>query len=246
MSATSVKREWRPTDIEVGRVYIGTPCYGGVVLAAFAQAMVDLAAELASRGVQMVWARTHSESLVHRARDTITASFMADPEASHLIWIDADIAFEAKDVVRLMLHDVDIIGGLYPKKKYPVETVVHGLEGGAVNEVSGAVEVAVIGTGFLCTKRVVYERIRAATPELAYQAAEDEARIAPWRHHYWPCPVEDGVLWSEDYALCRRWRAMGGQVWADPAIRLTHIGAHEFKADGSNGPQSAAEVSAAA
>lgn len=246
MSATPVKREWRPADIEVGRVYVGTPCYGGVVLASFAQAMIDLAAELASRGVQMVWARTHSESLVHRARDTITATFMADADATHLIWLDADIAFRAEDVVRLMLHDVDIIGGIYPKKAYPVETVVHGLDGGAVNEVSGAVEVAVIGTGFLCTRRIVYERLREATPELAYSAAEDAEAIKPWRHHYWPCPVEDGVLWSEDYALCRRWRALGGQVWADPAIRLTHIGNHEFKADGSNGPAMPAEVSAAA
>lgn len=230
--ATPAKREWRPTDIEVGRVHVGTPCYGGVVHAAFAQAMLDLAAELASRGVQMVWARTHSESLVHRARDTITATFMADAHATHLIWIDSDIAFEASDVVRLMLHDVDVIGGVYPKKTYPIEQVVHGLDNGLVNEVTGAVEVSVIGTGFLCTKRTVYEQLRETSPELAYRTVEDAEHIRPWRHHYWPCPVEDGVLWSEDYALCRRWRALGGQIWADPAIKLTHIGAHEFKSDG--------------
>lgn len=229
-TATPETRQWRPSDIEVGRVYVGTPCYGGVVHASFAQAMIDLAADLASRKVQMVWARTHAESLVHRARDTITATFMADTDASHLMWIDADIAFEARDVIRLLLHDLEIIGGVYPKKCYPVEQVVHGLEGAKTNHASGAVEVSVIGTGFLCTKRAVYETLREATPELAYVTVEDPENIRPWRHHYWPCPVEDGVLWSEDYALCRRWRAMGGQIWADPGIKLTHIGSHEFKA----------------
>lgn len=33
---------------------------------------------------------------------------------------------------------------------------------------------------------------------------------------------------SEDYAFCRRWRDMGGQVHACMRHQLSHTGAHEF------------------
>jgi hypothetical protein len=227
---TPAVRQWLPkADVEIGRVYVGTPCYGGVCHASFAESVSDLRAELASRGAQMVWARTHGESLIQRARDTITATFMADEDASHLVWIDADIEFRAIDVIRLLCHDVDVIGGVYPKKTLPVELVVHPLDGAKMHSETGAVEVSVVGTGFLCTKRKVYNKLRQREPELAYHTIEDADRIKPWRHHYWPVAIEDGVLWSEDYLFCRRWRRYGGQVWADPAIKLTHIGAYEFR-----------------
>jgi hypothetical protein len=29
---------------------------------------------------------------------------------------------------------------------------------------------------------------------------------------------------SEDYALCWRWRALGGEIWADVQSRFTHVG----------------------
>ena len=29
---------------------------------------------------------------------------------------------------------------------------------------------------------------------------------------------------SEDYAFCRRWRDLGGDIWADFEARLTHVG----------------------
>ena len=35
---------------------------------------------------------------------------------------------------------------------------------------------------------------------------------------------ETGHYLSEDYAFCRRWRDLGGEVWADVEARLTHVG----------------------
>lgn len=227
MASLSLK-EWT-TDAVVGRVYIGTPAYGGVVHAAFTSSLNDAIQALAKRGVQSAWVHTNGESLVHRARDTITAQFMADVDATHLMWIDADIGFRGDDVIRLLAHDQDIIGAVYPKKKYPIEAVVHGLDGAEPDERTGSIEVSAIGTGFLCTKRIVYERLAAESPELAYAVDGDSDAVAPHRHHYWPCAVEDGRLWSEDYMLCRRWRRLGGKVWADPNISLTHSGMHEFQ-----------------
>jgi hypothetical protein len=35
---------------------------------------------------------------------------------------------------------------------------------------------------------------------------------------------ETGQYLSEDYAFCRRWRDLGGEIWADMEERLTHAG----------------------
>jgi hypothetical protein len=35
---------------------------------------------------------------------------------------------------------------------------------------------------------------------------------------------ETGEYLSEDYAFCRRWRDLGGEVWADAESPLTHVG----------------------
>jgi hypothetical protein len=36
--------------------------------------------------------------------------------------------------------------------------------------------------------------------------------------------AETGQYLSEDYAFCRRWRDLGGEIWADVEARLTHVG----------------------
>ena len=43
--------------------------------------------------------------------------------------------------------------------------------------------------------------------------------------------VFDGEYLSEDYGFCYLWRAIGGHVWADPAVQLRHVGAHTYVGD---------------
>jgi hypothetical protein len=33
---------------------------------------------------------------------------------------------------------------------------------------------------------------------------------------------------SEDYAFCRRWQKLGGEIWLDPLVKLDHIGHYTF------------------
>ena len=36
---------------------------------------------------------------------------------------------------------------------------------------------------------------------------------------------------SEDYAFCRRWQKIGGEVWLDPLVELDHVGHFTFNGD---------------
>ena len=59
-----------------------------------------------------------NESLVTRARNNPIAKGMAT-DSNHLMFVDADIGFDFTDVVKMLIADKDVIGGLYPKKDLP-------------------------------------------------------------------------------------------------------------------------------
>ena len=43
-------------------------------------------------------------------------SFLDNPTATHLMFIDADIGFEPEAVARLLAFDQDVVAGMYPIK----------------------------------------------------------------------------------------------------------------------------------
>ena len=40
--------------------------------------------------------------------------------------------------------------------------------------------------------------------------------------------VVDNQYEGEDFAFCRRWRALGGEVWVDMLSPINHTGLHTF------------------
>jgi hypothetical protein len=43
--------------------------------------------------------------------------------------------------------------------------------------------------------------------------------------------AEDGTYLSEDFAFCKRWIDMGGDIWADLKSKLNHVGPMTFYGD---------------
>jgi hypothetical protein len=43
------------------------------------------------------------------------------------------------------------------------------------------------------------------------------------------CGVEDGHYFSEDWLFCERWSKMGGDIYADISINLTHTGIEDYR-----------------
>jgi hypothetical protein len=42
---------------------------------------------------------------------------------------------------------------------------------------------------------------------------------------------EKGTYLPEDYTFCKRWRAMGGEIWVDVLSKFTHIGQFGYQGD---------------
>ncbi len=86
-------------------------------------------------------------------------------------------------------------------------------------------------------KRSALERMAKEYPETHYRGAHNTAHPNPSPNLYalFDCLIDPdtGDYLSEDYAFCRRWRAIGGTVWLDAQSRLTHVGPYDFVGDAS-------------
>ena len=111
-------------------------------------------------GIDWTMETMTNESLISRARNTLTAKFLHNKESTHLMFIDADIGWEPWHLLVMLNRDVDVIGGLYPMKSLPVKWCVNGFEG-AEEGPDGLQEVSKTGTGFMLIKRHVFEKLDA-------------------------------------------------------------------------------------
>src|SRR4051812_2667443 len=92
---------------------------------------------------------------IDRARCDAAHAALADG-ADTIVWIDSDIVFEADAALRLLAHDLPIVGGVYAKKGVR-DLALHALPG-TTELVLGAegylVDVRYVGLGFLATQRL--------------------------------------------------------------------------------------------
>lgn len=179
------------------RVMIGTPCYGGQVSTYYFKSYIDLIARLQACGVDYVLSAISNESLITRARNTIASNFLTYKDdkgkLDYLLFIDADIQFHPDAVLRLLLHDKDIVTAAYPMKvidfsnvenqalsiqDLAIQTTSYAInlkfdseeqrESGQLRLKNGLLELVDGATGFMLIKRHVLEMMRDAMPQLAY------------------------------------------------------------------------------
>jgi hypothetical protein len=210
------------------RVHICMPCYGGMLTEQTFMSFVKWSNTCRQLGIDWTVETMTNESLISRARNTLSAKFLTTPGSTHLMFIDADIGWEPWHLLALINRDVDVIGGLYPMKSLPVKWCVNGIPG-VVEGDDGLVEVSKTGTGFLLIKRHVFEKlnehpaVRPFTNDIGLPKELD-----PHMKTYFDTAVREGRYYSEDWTFCENWRDLGGKVYVDKRILLKHVGTYTF------------------
>ena len=242
------------------KLYIATPCYGCLMSNAFLLSILQLQAECGQRGIECFIDFIGNESLVQRARNVLAARFLANPAATHLLFIDADIGFRSETVFRLLEADKGIATAVYPKKSYSWETVaaklesrdpeckepVHmmgldfniNLEGTTARVEDGFIKVLDSATGFMMIRRDVMEKVAARFADTLscvndLPGNRDDPGYIKEYVAVFDCMIDPKSrrYLSEDYAFVRRAQEVGVEIWADVTSPLCHVGNYQFEGD---------------
>jgi len=212
------------------RVHFAMPCYGGQLTEQTFMSYIKWANMARQLGIDWTVETMTNESLISRARNTLTAKFLATEGSTHLMFVDADIGWEPWHLLVLLDAQKDVIGGLYPMKSMPIKWCVNGIPG-QENTEGNLIEVSKTGTGFMLIKREVFERLNGhpATKPFANDIGLD-ASLNQYMKTYFDTAVREGRYYSEDWTFCENWRDLGGQVWVDKRVLLRHTGTYVFDA----------------
>ena len=182
--------------------------------------------ELERRGLEV--RRYSSTAAIDRSRCEIATKALRDG-FDELMWIDSDIKFDPDSVERLRAYDLPIVGGIYAKKG--VQDLAVYFEAGTteltMGEGGALVDVRYVGTGFLCTQRIVYDDIQRTFSLPACNTRFNSPAVP----YFLPMVIADAPgYWylGEDYAFCERARQAGHKIVVDTAIRLGHVGQYAY------------------
>jgi hypothetical protein len=236
---------------------VATPCFGGQVSSIYASSIFHLQRVLRSKSnIDLKVHLRDGDALITRARANLVTMFLDDPAATHLLFVDADIGFTPEQVFRLIESGADVVAGTYPIKRVNWDKAKRMLEGNRppvpsaaldyvleINDpdnivlVNGFTRVRYAGTGFLMIRRHALERMcrhpAYASLQFFREHSADALAGSPNRFALFECMIDpgSGTYLSEDFAFCKRWTDIGGEIWADLESRLDHVGPSMFRGD---------------
>lgn len=239
-----------PKQLEEWHPFFAFPVYDQSFTETFFMSVINTVSAFKDIGLTFSIS-TMGDSLISRSRNQLVAKFLSNPQATHLIFIDADIGFRFEDVLKMLWHDKKVITAAYPIKQILWDQVVENVKkdihpekllensvrfvvNAASNEneqikiENGLMRIYDAGTGFMIIKREVFLELIEQYPELKYEddtgALSQEER--KWAYAFFNSYIDEdtGRFLSEDYGFCRYYQYIGGEIWVDPAIELSHVG----------------------
>ena len=232
-------------------LFIATPAFGCRMDTGFVVSMLRLQTKCLENGIEVLFQALGNESLIPRARNILTEQFI-QTSSTHLLFLDADITFAPETIISMIKADKDVISCLYPKKCYnfdrfvqwakkPTKEPIHQVpldfninlfqkgEDGTNRshfQEGNLVRVLDAATGCLLIKRGVIEQMRERYREELFVKNDIlNSNIKDYIALFDTGIEENKRYCSEDFLWCRRWQAMGGEIWADISQPLIHRGA---------------------
>lgn len=204
------------------KILLAIPAYTGHVHYATIGALNLAYSEAAQQGWDIALSLRTTDSIITRCRNVMLADFVRS-DCTDMLFLDADVSFGPGVFTRLMSHQVDLVAGIYrvraDPERYPVRPLKDFLQYDASG--SGLMEVEAVPTGCLRISRAAAEALTKA-----HAGAWYEDITAPGMRivNVFDFELVNHEYWSEDFVFCKRWAALGGKVWIDPDLELSHCG----------------------
>jgi hypothetical protein len=175
---------------------------------------------------------------ISQGRDTLAAVALSDPRCTHIMWMDADQAWQPGIVKRLLSHDRDIVGTAIRKRKPEIEWCHGPKQDGRVD--GDLIEVDYSGTGAMLVRRQVYEKLATEIPEIKVNPNKFFLTVKPefqpafyqfFRAYHSPMVSEEGDLLADDNSFCHRAKRCGFDIWVDLGWPVYHFGEMTYYSD---------------
>lgn len=111
-------------DTAKPNIVILTPCYNSSMYAGYTESLLKTMFMCKDMNIPATVFFCRNDSLVSRARNNLIAKAMCKPDVTHFLFIDADITWDPQDILKLLMADKSIVGGIYPIKNYQWNKVV--------------------------------------------------------------------------------------------------------------------------
>lgn len=142
-----------------------------------------------------------------------------DAKADAIVFIDHDVSWRPSDLLKLIETDGDYVVGTYRFKSEPEEYMGQLLtcpDGLPIVRHDGALKSFCAPAGFMKITPAAVNRLIERFPELCY--GERHSPTFDFFNH----GAHGHVWYGEDYAACRRWLEVGGELWTVPDLSIDH------------------------
>lgn len=145
-------------------------------------------------------------------------AFEADTDA--IVFLDHDVSFRPEDLVKLIEAPGDVVAGTYRFKKVEEEymgALVDVEDHRPIVREDGCIKADRVPAGFLKITRTAVETFKRCFPRLVFKDRDGCESVDLFNHG-----AHDGLWYGEDYAFCRNWVSIGGEIWLVPDLNIDH------------------------
>jgi hypothetical protein len=247
------------------RITVATPAFGEMFYTPYVQSLLRLQRAVTKRGWTMQHASV-SYAYVAESRNYLLTHWFDKSDATHLLFVDADMGFEPQLIFDMVALDKPVVGVIYTKRQVNLQRltelaakgekarraiarahdfIIRPVRGRQPRRLKGFMEVEGCGTGIMLIKREAIATMLKTLPGINDTNAKKTSPFAADLDRFIRAfdNIEvGGVPLMDDFAFCHRWQALcKGEIWARADQAVTHIGLHKFAASyidaGGGGPR---------
>jgi len=201
-------------------IVIGLPAFGGMTYSCLTRSLWDLRDPLLARGIVPILRDVPNCSILSAARAIPMTHWLTETDAEFYLSLDADQDFRPEQIIRLLDSGRDFALAPNPTKRLPPRWT--GNLPPQPRVCGGFIELLDCGLNCCLLRREVGERMLKAYPQqLSYNGYPTNM----WFDRL----ADDQNYMEEDASFCRRWRDLGGEIWADLESSIRHGGTHLFE-----------------
>jgi hypothetical protein len=226
------------------KLMVAVPCHSGSFVAETTRSLLSLQELMLERGGSLTF-HYRGGAVINVVRNGLVSEYM-ESDCDALFMLDSDQALQKETFARMIDLGQPFVGCIYPKRALDWSKVNLGVardmdevlyqasdyvgrleedESGRASVRNGFGLARFVGTGAVLLRREVFTRLMEAYPELEGKGFGplDLTRYT-YNWGFFNSVTRGGIPLSEDYSFSARWRDIGGEIWADIASPIMHVG----------------------